>query len=253
MEALHERRLADRLDLEWRHLTHHEPSVRVANSWGLLDDPIEDLDEVLVATGHGLDRPTSTSAAAGAPDDMLLRVVALAATGPLAARIVLQRVLPGLRHRARQWCVGTRRSSDDVLGDLVAVAWTLIRTYDVEARMGYVAANLIRDSAHYAFVAPQRRLSSGERATDPAELEDALPDRSTSSGELVLLLASARHDGVADEHIDLLAELMSVDGSTEIVARRHQVSSRMIRYRRRAAIAAIRTFLAATNEEPVAA
>lgn len=177
---------------------------------------------------------------------MVRALVRLAHHDELAARVVLQRILPGLRHRAHLWSGrgGPTNRYDDTLGELIAVAWTLIRTYDVDSRLGFVVANLVRDAAHYAFIAPKRRLSSTEEVTDPADLCDDVPPTApvAASTELMELLDAAAGAGVDADDVGLLRELVAAKGSTDVVAARCRVTSRTIRNRRLRAIVHVRQF-----------
>ena len=59
-------------------------------SWGVTSTPFRSLDELLRLAGFKVARTPAET------DEVLRRLVVLAATEPLAARIVLQRLLPGL-------------------------------------------------------------------------------------------------------------------------------------------------------------
>ncbi|MDQ3737982.1 MAG: hypothetical protein M3337_02290 [Actinomycetota bacterium] len=238
--------IAARLDREWERLARHRPSIERARRWPVTDGPIDHLDEVLAAAGYGVS-PDATAARASTDDNAVVRdLVRLARSDDLAARIVLQRILPGLRHRAHLWSGrgGSTHNYEDTLGELIAVSWTLIRTYDVETRLGFVAANLVRDSAHYAFIAPKRRRSSSEEVTDPADLHDDETPAPTPapSTELAELLEAAAGAGVAANDLELVRQLVAAKGSTEVVAARWHVTSRTIRNRRLRAIGHLRQF-----------
>jgi len=243
--------LAARLDREWERLARHRPSIRRARRWMITDRSIEHLDDLLAATGYGVSPRDRTARAATAVTDdnaVVRELVRLARSDELAARVLLQRILPGLRHRARLWSGrgGRTHHYEEALGELISVAWTLIRTYDVEGRLGYVVANLVRDSAHYAFIAPKRRRWSSEEITDPVALSDECAPANTlaSSTELAELLdaAAGAGAGVPMEDLQLLRELIAAQGSTEVVAARCQVTSRTIRNRRLRAIRHLRRF-----------
>ena len=178
------------------------------------------------------------------PNDVVRRLLGVARADELAARIVLQRVLPGLRQRANRWSFGDfQPDSDGALGDLVGVAWLLIRSYDVEQRRGFAVANLVRDSAYYAFIAPKRRRSSGECPTDPLSMNDQQPaPESSPCTELAELLVEAHRAGVDRGELELVRHLAAGDGTTEALAERDHVTSRAIRYRRTRAIEHLRAF-----------
>ena len=96
---------------------------------------------------------------------MLRRLVIRAADDELAARIVLQRVLPGLLALVRR---RQSRFGDDMLEHLVAAAWIAIRTFAPNRRPACMAAALIGEADHACFCRPGRRRSTTEVTFDPA-------------------------------------------------------------------------------------
>ena len=78
-------------------------------------------------------------------DGVLRALLARSRTDPLAARVVLQALLPGLKGLARRIFL----DADDVeqlWQLLLASAWEQIRTYPLERRPRRIAANLLLDS-----------------------------------------------------------------------------------------------------------
>jgi hypothetical protein len=126
-------RTTEALDHEWR--TAHEHSTGGAAAlarWGEREPALyglADLGEVLAC------RQDSERGAA-----VLAALARLAPTEDLAARTLLQALLPGLVHMA------LRRFADDpdALEEVTAIAWDRIRTYP-PGRPGAVAANVIVD------------------------------------------------------------------------------------------------------------
>ena len=105
-------------------------AVAHARAWSLPGDStaaIDSLDDVLRVAGYG---PTATG---HRHDDVLRELVRLAAADHLAARVVLQRLLPGISALARRRS-GPGRPHREVLDEVVASAWTVIRTYPVDRR-----------------------------------------------------------------------------------------------------------------------
>ena len=152
-------RLADRLDREWAHLSHRREVVARARCWGVTTRPFASLDELVVLAG--LTGPRATAAGARATvvgddeaDELLHRLVQRARSDWLAGRIVLQRILGGLLRIAG---AEQRREPDvDALSLLVGEAWLAIARYR-RPRPGHVAARLLNDARHGAFVGPRRR------------------------------------------------------------------------------------------------
>src|SRR5688572_8723362 len=81
--------IAPRLQREWDRLRHRPSVVERARAWGVTDHGFDDLDALLALAGF-------RSAATDDTEAVLRRLVIRAADDELAARIVLQRVLPGL-------------------------------------------------------------------------------------------------------------------------------------------------------------
>lgn len=245
------------LNTEWQHLTHQAANVERANSWNICPDAARSLDDVLTWVGYrGLDAVRSNSAAGlgdttddRLADDRLGSLVRVARDGDqLAGRIVLQRIIPGLRARARRWadgCAPAGIAGRDVFAELVAAAWDTIIRYQVDRRPRHIAGNLIADTVGRTLVAPTRRRAAGEQSCDPelfGEHADAGAGagHSDSTGELVDVLIDARRAGVDRQHIELFCDLWQADGSTDVVASRHGVTARTIRSRRATAARVIR-------------
>ncbi len=212
--------LSTSLDREWRALARRPIAVARARSWRVTDQPFDDLDELLVLLGFRTEhRP--------AHNERLLRLVEIARHDDLAARVVLQRVLPGLLA-----VVHRRRGRDGTFEELAGAAWLAIRACRTDTCPEQVAANVVRDAAYRAFTAPARRRSATEIAVDPRTLEET-PDvpRIGPAEELALLLADAREVGVAAGDLALVRDLV-VAGSPSQVAARRNVTPRTVRNHR---------------------
>jgi hypothetical protein len=249
-------RLTAQLDREWRRLRRDERALRTARSWigtirpdGALASVLVDLDDLhdlVSATDRAADRPTSRP---GHPhghrpgtrrgDEILLELVALARHQQLAGRIVLQRILPGLLSRSTRYSefqVG-HRTADIV----VASAWMAIHDYDHERRPRQVAAALISDAVFSAFRQPHRRRSATEqlRPIESWTRRPAAEPSATPIEELATVVAEARLNGVASEHLDLLRDLVRT-GSSTVVAAELGVTDRTVRNRRLRAVEQVR-------------
>jgi hypothetical protein len=136
------------LDAEWRRLARSPRARRALRRWAL-DDPalneLRDLDQLL-------ERRRNPDAAHA----VLTALAALAPTDDLAARTLLQALLPGLVRLA-----GTAAYDDPTaIDEMVSLAWERIRTYPPQ-RAGSVAANVLFDvrkryRAHRAIDTPRR-------------------------------------------------------------------------------------------------
>ena len=184
---------------------------RRATAWKLTPRALSSLDELLVLTGLGpgpVDPPS---------DETMRRLVGLARHDDLAARVVLQRMLPGLSTCAKRNSSGFDTQLD-ALDELLSEAWTVIRSFPIERRDRYVIKNLLRDCEYRAFLKARRRMLVQE-VTDPARSRSCRRAR-RSAGEpaepfgitIVELLGRARTAGMSDarcrrrggsaEHVD---------------------------------------------------
>ena len=231
------RPLIARLNREWQVLNHRPAVLRRATGWGL-QVPFANLDEILIATGFvpfGHDRVTG--GAAPSADELLGRLLVVARTDEVAARVVLQRMLPGLINRAGRWSERRRGGSAEPFDELLSAAWTVIREFPVERRPHHLAANLLRDSESRAFSNATRRLLVLE-PTAP-HLLDACVEvaRSEPDEELGEVLAAA----AALSERDLLIIELLLRGCTQTeMARQLAVSERTVRNHRNAVMHRLR-------------
>lgn len=217
------------LDEEWLRLRRRPSAVARARTWQITELPFADLDQLLAHTGYRV-APTRVR------NDTLTALVAAARHDDLAARIVLQRILPGLLAVIRR----RRRSDDGSFEELIGAAWMSIRACHTERQPHQVAANLVRDAAHRAFVAPHRRLSASEIVVDPHTLEETPYDPLVSAcEELANLLAEARAAGLPNEDLDFVRDLVVV-GSPSRLATQRQITPRTVRNHRDRATARLR-------------
>lgn len=209
-----------RLAAEWSRLRTRASVLRHAAAWGLVDEPLRDLEQVLAAVGF---RRRQT----GETERRLRRLVLTAADDDLAARVVVERVLPGLLA-----VVARRRPAHgpDTFDELLGAAWLSIRTFDPARRPSCLAAAIISDADYRAFRAPRRRRDAetvpvptvviAQPVTDPDPLQ-----------ELAQLFRDARAAGVPHADLELLRQLLAAP-TTDDLARRLRVTPRTIRNRR---------------------
>ena len=209
-------------------LARRPDAVARANRWGVVPWRLAHLDELLRATGFGVEDTAAHNL-------VLARLVVIGRHDELAARVAMQRVLPGLLATARRRRCFERNAFEELAG----AAWLAIRSCRAEAKE-HVAAYLVRDAAYRAFTAPSRRRSATEIAVDPRTLdEEPAVERVGPCEELALLLADARESGVPGADIDLFRQLADV-GSPGRVARIREVTPRTIRNHRDRAAARLR-------------
>jgi len=222
-----------RLQHEWQRLARSRAAIERAQAWGLPTGSFHSLDELLRLAGYGVART-------GAHDDdaVLGALVRLAGTDELAARVVLQRVMPGIASLGRRASFRAGLSATD---DLLAAAWTVIRTYPIDRRPHYVAAGLLRSIGYAAADPMDRRVATFvTRPTTAFDLTAAAEPEQNASEELADLLALATSAGVAADDVDLLRRLGQGMSTLQLAAER-QVSDRTIRNHRAAAAHRLRT------------
>ncbi|MGB0148980.1 MAG: hypothetical protein ACPF97_08870, partial [Ilumatobacteraceae bacterium] len=143
------------LEREWNRLIVDPTAIAKLESWTLNGRRFDSFSDLLHDTGYGCHDVKGSEA-------LLRELVALAASERLAARCVLQRVLPGLvaavRYRNRQM------SPETALSDLIAAAWLVIATYDSRRNPSSVAAAIIDSAVYRAF-----KVERSRKATEPLE------------------------------------------------------------------------------------
>ena len=223
--------IAPLLNREWALITHRPAAIRKARSWGVTQAEFTNLNQFLVLAGH-------CTEATPANEQLLRDLVLLATDDDLAARIVIQRLLPGLMSLVRRY--NGRVGDDQVLEELVGAAWITVRTFNPSRRPSCLAAALIGGAEHHAFKAAARRRSASEIVVAPEDfLARSTETRLTSEEEMEELLVLARASGLSSEDLNFVDELISC-GSTTIMAERRGVTARTIRNHRNAVTYRIR-------------
>jgi DNA-directed RNA polymerase specialized sigma24 family protein len=209
-----------RLALEWTRLRSRPEHLLTASAWQITDGPVSSLDEILIAVGYESDPTLDT-------ERRLRRLVALARDDELAARVVVQRILPGLLAVVRR----RRGQAEHVFEELIGAAWIVVRTYNPSRSPRSIAAALISDADYSAFRAETRRRSSTERPVDPHVDDHPHVHEPSSCEQLAELLADAADAGVAPDDLELLRQLL-VAPTTIRLAEVLQITPRTIRNRR---------------------
>jgi len=182
----------DLLDGEWRRLGRDRAAARR-------------LAEVCEVAGRGRTlADVERFVRAASPEDadrVLLALVRRAVDGDaLAARVLLQLLLPGTRRLARiWWALG---ESDERAAAAVTAVYHRIRHYPLARRPGRVAANVLMDAAHELRRAVPRVVALP--CADPARQDAGARDRTASAHpaaenpavELGRLLRDAVSEGI---------------------------------------------------------
>ncbi|MEY2552832.1 MAG: hypothetical protein QOC57_692 [Ilumatobacteraceae bacterium] len=225
----HHRYLLSRLQREWNLIRSRRSVLIRASAWALTPRMLSSLDELLVLTGLGVEADSSN-------DEAMRRLVALARHDELAARVVLQRMLPGLSACAKRYAVSFDGQLD-ALDELLSEAWGVIRSFPIEQRNRYVIKNLLRDCEYRAFLKARRRMMIHE-LTDPADFDLAISTAEPSLEPLatiVELLGRARLAGMSEDDVALVTTLLNTRTVKEAAAKLH-VTDRTIRNRRQAVV-----------------
>jgi DNA-binding CsgD family transcriptional regulator len=233
-----------RLNSEWQLLRERPTVLRRAHGW-CLGLPFDNLDQVVAATDYWVS-PAARAAAVGstgttaAGNGVVARLLAAGRSDEVAARVVLQRLLPGLIARSRCW--GPRRvgGSTEAFDELVSAAWAVIREFPFERRPRHLIANLLRDSEYSAFQRTTRRMLVHE-LTEPRALDTAVEYQAQIEPllELADLIAEARSHVLTDHDVEVLT-LLANGASPAEAAKELQVSERTLRYHRAAAVGRLR-------------
>ena len=238
------RPLLARLQSEWQLLRERPTVLRRAHGWSLAVS-FDDLDQLLAATDYWVSPAARAAAAASRPsngngNEVVARLLAAARSDEVAARVVLQRLIPGLVARSRCW--GPRRvgGSVEAFDELVSAAWTVIREFPFERRPRHLIANLLRDSEYAAFRRTSRRMLVHE-FTEPRSLDTAVEYQAQIEPmlELADLIAEARLTTLTEHDLELLTLLANGVSPTE-AAKQLQISERTLRYHREAAVGRLR-------------
>jgi len=214
-------RLGFRLDREWSQLRSRPTLLRRAAGWGLIEGPLHDLDQILAAVGYQVAWTAANEAA-------MRQLVRLAADDELAARIAIQRIMPGLLAVVRR----RGAACDEGLDELVGAAWIGVRTFNPQRGSRCVAAALIADADYVAFRSRWRRRCAGER---PIGLTVELPHddpADTPAQRLTDLFARATAAGIPADDLELIRRAVADEASTEELARELDVTPRTVRNRR---------------------
>ena len=129
------------LDREWERIADAAAGRRAVRRWAeaepLLADvrSLRELVELVNERGH-----------AERSDAILLVLVSGAATDDLAARTVLQAMMPAAKNLTSKFSRCGAWSAEETAAVVVAAMWERIRTYPVERRPRKVAANLALDT-----------------------------------------------------------------------------------------------------------
>jgi DNA-directed RNA polymerase specialized sigma24 family protein len=148
-----------RLEREWEALARGQELRACLARWQLAEPDLVGLASppallrFLHRAGENLDRK----------DAVLAALLRRARVEPLAARFLLQALLPGLKTLAGG-LVRAGWTRDEAWEQLLAAAWERIRVYPLERRPKRIAANLLRDSRKTLSTERKRERRHGDAA-----------------------------------------------------------------------------------------
>jgi DNA-directed RNA polymerase specialized sigma24 family protein len=213
----------DRLDREWQALAGGALAARV-RVWALEEPVLAAFASpaALIRFLHSRERGTDK-------DAVLRALLARARTDPLAARVVLQALRPGLKGLAKRIFL----DADDVEALwqlLLASAWERIRTYPLERRPHRIAANLLLDTMRATLTELARERSRrGEIPAGPVVPHAAA---ATPAPDVETLLERAVAAGaISADEAELILRTRIDEKPLASVAREFGVSYNVLRVR----------------------
>jgi hypothetical protein len=217
------------LDDEWRSTLAGDPALA------------RRLPELLELTGGRTLAEADAWIARAAPGDADRALNSLAVRAvegdDLAARVLLQRLLPGARSLARRWWA--IRDPDERAAITVTAVWARIRAYPIARRPQRIAANILLDAANdlRRAVAADRRFPEcgGLRLDD----EEERPDESHPAEELLEVIGEAVAAGVVAVADARLIVATRIRGESLRAASPDAVALRTLQWRRKRAESAL--------------
>jgi hypothetical protein len=234
--------VARRLNDEWRRLATSAELLSRLAGWPPELACHEDGHRLLAATG----RQGGLSMVEG--DRLLARLIGLARDDTLAARIVLQRTIPGLVNTAVRRTAGHPADRQEMFDDLVANAWLVIRAFPIERRPAKIAVNVLRDAEYVTCVRARRLRSAGEvpdggaaheRGVAPSGLDGRPLGRRPPAVELARVFSLGATSGVCRRDLAMLAAGSLEGWPLTDVAAHFAVTTRTVRNRRARTTAAL--------------
>ena len=226
-----DRDLIERLEAEWPPLAAGALAVRL---------PFWAADEPALAgfaTPQQLLRHIRASRGnTGAEDAVLAALVRQAGSDPLAARMVLQALLPGLKTLARRILLEANQR-DELWSSLLAHCWERIRCYPLERRPTRIAANVLLDTLKKTTREFRRELRDRDRFGH--ELPGDQPASPPLDSDVERLLARAvAATAISGEEADLILRTRIDGGDLGALAREagityHALNTRRLRAEKR--------------------
>ena len=214
----------DLLDREWGRLATDAGAARRLADVRAVAGGVASLGEV-EAYVRSADAPSA--------DRVLVALASRAVEGDtLAARVLLQLLLPGVRRLARTWwALG---DAEERASAAVAAVYDRIRRYPIARRPARIAANVLMDAA-----SDLRRAARSAARREPAAVDGVAHDHSGDPNpaiELVGVLADAVRGGLMTaEDAELIAASRIAGTPLATIAARRGAKLRTLQWRRKRA------------------
>jgi DNA-directed RNA polymerase specialized sigma24 family protein len=186
--------LVERLEAEWPSLAHG-PLAQRLYGWAEREPALAPFATAMLLL-RWLQAPSGSPAA---KNEVLAALVRQAREDPLAGRVVLQALLPGLKRQAGRLLfeAGER---EELWSLLLGNLWLRIRAYPLARRPEHIAANLLGDAVQ----ASVRELERARRARrllplEPLSEDDAEIGAADDGSDVLRLLADAVRAGVLSQ------------------------------------------------------
>lgn len=129
------------LDREWEWLARSKAGRRALRRWGRGDPSLRRFSSVGALVAEVNERGHIDES-----DAVLLVLLRLAPTDELAARTVLQAMIPAVKNLTAKFSTCGAWSPEETAAVVVAAMWERIRSYPVDRRPRKVSANLTLDT-----------------------------------------------------------------------------------------------------------
>lgn len=164
------------LDSDWCHQATRARSHQALARWAQTSPALStfgDLHQMLVHV-HRRGHPASS-------DAVLAALASLAPTDDLAARALLQALLPGLKALTHSF--GWRGDHQETAAAVVAACWERIRTYPINRRPRRIAANILLDTRQRVI----RQYNGAICGADETDPEEVVPEHAADHPAVELL------------------------------------------------------------------
>ena len=133
--------LFEQLDLEWAYLARNRESLRRLAEWTTTSPGLAGLDDLEALVEHVNRRGQRSES-----DRVLAALACRSSTDDLAARALLQAVMPGMRCIAGRYHAVAKSAMEDSASLVISFAYERIRTYPFRQRPSRIAANVLFDT-----------------------------------------------------------------------------------------------------------